>query len=397
MEVKPGYKQTEVGVVPENWEIKKFLDLCILQRGFDITEETKKKGNIPVISSSGLTYYHNEAKVKPPGVVTGRKGMLGNVYYLENPFWPHDTTLWVKDFRGNYPLYVYYFLISFKLQRFDAATSVPTLNRNNLSGEIVATPPLPEQTAIATALSDVDVLISGLDRLIEKKWAIKQAAMQELLTGKRRLPGFDSGKGYKQTEVGEIPEDWEILRLGDNSVSFTGGTPLTSNQNYYGSDYYWITSSDLNKFHIHSVNGMISQAGLEKSSAKTVKKGTLLIALYGATAGVTAITHIDATINQAILAIIPNNFDTTYLFNYFHFRKKWILGTFVQGGQPNLSGEIIRSLMIPHPPLPEQTAIATVLSDMDAEISALETRRAKTLSLKQGMMQELLTGRIRLV
>lgn len=152
MEVKPGYKQTEVGVIPEDWKVKDFTDLCLLQRGFDITEETKKPGNIPVISSSGLSYHHNEAKVKPPGVVTGRKGMLGNGYYLEIPFWPHDTTLWVKNFRGNNPFFVYWFLIAFKLERFDAATSVPTLNRNNLTGVRIPLPPLPEQTAIATAL-----------------------------------------------------------------------------------------------------------------------------------------------------------------------------------------------------------------------------------------------------
>jgi len=95
-----GYKQTVIGLIPEDWEAKDISALCLLQRGFDITESTKSVGDVPVYSSSGLAYFHNEAKVHHPGVVTGRKGILGKVFYIEEPFWPHDTTLWVKDFKS---------------------------------------------------------------------------------------------------------------------------------------------------------------------------------------------------------------------------------------------------------------------------------------------------------
>jgi len=191
--------------------------------------------------------------------------------------------------------------------------------------------------------------------------------------------------------------EWEAKRLGEIAITYSGGTPSTSNRDYYGGEIDWITSSDLNKCLIYSVDGKITKNGLENSSAKFVRKGTLLMALYGATAGVTAITRIDAAINQAVLAIIPKRDDIGYLYEFLTYKKDWIIKTYTQGGQPNLSGEIVRSLLLPLPSLQgEQIAIAGVLSDMDTEISSLEDRLDKTRSLKQGMMQELLTGRIRL-
>ncbi|WP_218082279.1 restriction endonuclease subunit S [Anthocerotibacter panamensis] len=128
-----------------------------------------------------------------------------------------------------------------------------------------------------------------------------------------------------------------------------------------------------------------------------VEPNTLLIALYGATSGITAISKIRAAINQAVLAIVPHQDNTIFLYFKLSALKDWLISKYTQGGQPNLSGEIVKSVEFPIPSLTEQRAIATVLSDMDAEIAALEQRRDKTRALKQGMMQELLTGRIRLM
>ena len=185
----------------DEWRECDISDLCQLQRGFDLTEATRKHGTVPVYSSSGLAYLHCEAKLQPPAVITGRKGQLGRVYFVEEPCWPHDTTLWVKDFKGNDPRFVSIFLGAFRLERFDAATSVPTLNRNNLVGHPIRIPPFQEQRAIAAALGDVDALLARLDRLIAKKRDLKQAAMQQLLTGQTRLPGFRG--------------EWETKRLED--------------------------------------------------------------------------------------------------------------------------------------------------------------------------------------
>jgi len=274
--------------------------------------------------------------------------------------------------------------------RYEEIRSLSNIgNQENLNAAIIKSIliPLPkedeEQRAIATALSDVDALITSLDKLIAKKRGIKQATMQQLLTGRTRLPGFGG--------------EWEVKRLEERCEFYSGGTPSTSNQAFYGGNISWITSSDLNKGRIKEVEGRITQLGIEKSTAKMVKKGTLLLALYGATAGVAAITEVDAAINQAVLAIVPQKDNSEFLFQKLTLLKDWLIKTYTQGGQPNLSGQIVKLVEFSLPPLPEQQAIATVLSDMDAEIVTLERKREKVRALKQGMMQELLTGKTRLV
>jgi type I restriction enzyme S subunit len=192
-------------------------------------------------------------------------------------------------------------------------------------------------------------------------------------------------------------ENWEVKKLGEVCESFSGGTPNTARDDFYGGNINYIASGDLNQKRINSVEGRITALGLSNSSAKIAPKNSLLIAMYGATAGVVALNQIEGAINQAILAVIPfRNYNVEFLFYFFDLNKEWIIITYTQGGQPNLSGGILKNIEIPFPTLPEQTRIATILSDMDAEISALENELAKSRQIKNGMMQELLTGRRRI-
>jgi len=368
MEVKPGFQKSEEGHLPHGWSVKKFSDFCLLQRGFDLTETTRIPGDVPVYSSSGISYYHNVAKENPPGVVTGRKGQLGEVYFIEEPYWPHDTTLWVRNFRKNDPKFVYWYLKSFHLERFDAATSVPTLNRNNLSGIEISIPQPLEQRVIATALSDADAHISSLEQVIAKKRDLKQAAMQELLTGKRRLPGF-SGQ-------------WKIKRLGDVSAIKTG-KKNNEDKKVDGLYPFFVRSQTVERINSYSFDGE-----------------AILIPGEG---GIGAIIHYingKFDYHQRVYKISDFILDTCGKYVYFN-----MLQSFNKQAMRNTVKATVDSLRLPtflefeflSPPLKEQRAIATVLSDMDAELAALEQQRDKTKAIKQGMMQELLTGRIRLV
>lgn len=202
--------------------------------------------------------------------------------------------------------------------------------------------------------------------------------------------------GYNKTMVGVIPEEWKVSSIGEVSTCFSGGTPNTSNSSYYGGNIPWITSSDLNSTRIKDVQGRITAEGFSNSAAKIVSAGTVLLALYGATAGVCAITEIRSAINQAVLAICPEQVNTDYLFQFLHWRKDFLIKTYTQGGQPNFSGEIVKSFFIPLPSLTEQRAIASALSDVDALIAALDRLIAKKSDLKQAAMQQLLTGQTRL-
>ncbi|CAA0226807.1 Type I restriction-modification enzyme S subunit, HsdS family [Tenacibaculum maritimum] len=199
-------------------------------------------------------------------------------------------------------------------------------------------------------------------------------------------------QGFKQTEVGLIPEDWNEIKLGKNAMMFSGGTPNTAVKEYYKGDIPWISSSELNQKNIYSTNRFISENGLNNSSAKLVFENTFLLAMYGATAGICAITKIKGAINQAVLAIESERITSSYLYHFFSLKKEEIILKYCQGGQPNLSGSIVKSIKIPLPPtLKEQKAIATALSDVDNLITSLENLIAKKQAIKQGAMQQLLT------
>ena len=249
-------------------------------------------------------------------------------------------------------------------------------------------PPLEEQAAIAEALSDVDSLISSPQKLIEKKKAIKQGTMQELLTGKKRLPEFSG--------------EWNQFRLGEMTEIYSGGTPSTTISEYWGGSIPWMSSGELNNKKIYDVEGRITQKGMQNSSAHLIPKYCVLIGLagQGKTRGTAAYNYISLCTNQSIAAIYPNDkkFDSRFLYyiidSMYESLRELSSG---DGGRGGLTKGLISNLEIYMPEVPEQQAVAQVLSDMDSEIEQLEKKLAKYQQIKQGMMQELLTGRIRLV
>ncbi|HEX7662774.1 MAG TPA: restriction endonuclease subunit S [Pseudonocardiaceae bacterium] len=143
-----------------DWKRTTIGDVLTLQRGFDITRASQRPGNVPVVSSGGIGSYHDTAAVEGPGVVIGRKGTLGNVFYLDHPYWPHDTTLWVKDFKGSFPRFVYYFFKQLDVSGLDVGSANPTLNRNHVHPIMILWPSRPEQQAIAAMLGALDDKIS---------------------------------------------------------------------------------------------------------------------------------------------------------------------------------------------------------------------------------------------
>ncbi|MDZ8032684.1 restriction endonuclease subunit S [Nostoc sp. DedSLP04] len=177
-------KQTEIGEIPESWIVSRFDSLCVLQRGFDITKKEQKPGKIPVISSGGISSYHNLVKVNGPGVIIGRKGTLGTVYYVDCDYWPHDTTLWVKEFNENNPLFIAYLLYFLNLKRFDSGASNPTLNRNTVHAMTIAYPKKEEQQEIAAILKACDRKIQALEKELTLIDELFHAMLEQLMTGK---------------------------------------------------------------------------------------------------------------------------------------------------------------------------------------------------------------------
>ena len=200
---------------------------------------------------------------------------------------------------------------------------------------------------------------------------------------------------YKQTELGLIPEDWEVKKFNKFSKFYSGGTPLTSKSEYYGGEIPFIKSGEI---YYDRTEQFLTQEGLNNSSAKLVYRGDLLYALYGANSGEVAISQLEGAINQAILCIQQNKdeAETIYLYNYLKLEKSNIINKFLQGGQGNLSADIIKNLQIPIPPLPEQKKIADCLSTWDVAIEKQSQLINALTQRKKALMQQLLTGKKRL-
>ena len=239
-----------------------------------------------------------------------------------------------------------------------------------------------EQRAIAEVLSDVDGLINALDALIAKKRAIKQATMQQLLTGKTRLPGFSG--------------TWETKRVSDFGNVVTGATPSTKVDAFWGEPYPWITPTDISPDRdMITSERLITPEGL--NAIRTLSPDTVLVTCI-ASIGKNAILRTIGSCNQQINAVTPNTaHNAVFLYYLFEFSSDYLLANAGITATNIVSKAAFSNLEFEVPPLEEQRAIAAILSDMDAEIAALEQRRDKTIAIKQGMMQQLLTGKVRLL
>ena len=423
MELKPGYKMTEVGVIPEDWEIKILGDCAAIYRGgsprpIEDYLTTSDNGynwiKIGDVQQNEKFIYRTEEKIIKEGVARSRfvhKGdfllsnsmSFGRPYILKIDGCIHDGWLVIQNYQSSFDTnFLYYLLCSediLKQYRIKAAGSgVLNLNKELVASIEVILPPFAEQQAIAAALSDVDELLSSLDRLIAKKKDIRLATMQELLTGKKRLPGFQVSPAFQKTDVGTIPEDWCSSRFGDIIAKIVGGgTPKRDTPEFWGGDIPWATVKDFTTFSSDKTQEYITQEGVYSSATHVIPAGTLIIATRMAL-GKSAIYKVDVAINQDLKALFfKKNISTNFMYYWFQWYEKNIQslgsGSTVQG----VSIDLLKKISIATPSLAEQQAIASVLSDMDAEIEALEARRDKVRNIKTGMMQELLTGKTRLV
>jgi type I restriction enzyme S subunit len=383
--MKPGYKQTEVGVIPEEWDVVALGSLTTTVASGK-SRSGGGQGTYPVHGSTGIIGYTERPEYEGDSILAARVGAnAGKLNLVSGKYGVTDNTIMLR-LRGGYSLPFFWRQLETKrLNSLVFGSGQPLITGSQLKALSLTVPPLPEQRAIATALSDVDGLLGGLDRLIAKKRDLKQAAMQQLLTGQTRLPGWDGA--------------WEVKRLGDVAEMGSGGTPTSSVPAYYDGDIPWASISDMTKGGkvISSTDRNLTRAGFTNSAAQMFPAGTILYAMY-ASLGECSIAGISLCSSQAILGIRPKDKLNGEFLYYFLTSLKVIVKTLgQQGTQANLNKGMVQDFRLSLPPLPEQTAIAKVLTEMDGELAVLEQRREKTRALKQAMMQELLTGRTRLV
>ena len=412
--MRPGYKLTAVGEIPEEWEIKNLDKLGIFAKGNGVRKEDATSGTIACVRYGEIYTHHNEVihvvnsfisekvakkskKLKSGDILFAGSGETkeeigkNTVFIGDGESYAGGDIIIFSPTEGCSIFWSYLFnspLATRQKASKGQGDAVVHISITSLSTITIPCPPFSEQQAIAESLSDVDALLVSLDQLIAKKRDIKQATMKQLLTGEKRLPGFC--------------EEWVTLTLGNYADFYTGGTPSTIIKEYWGGEIKWMSSGDLHLKRIQDVPGRITARGLDNSPAKFVPLYSVLIGLagQGKTRGTVAINNVVLTTNQSIAAIhpFPDTIDYQYLYYNLDSRYKELREqSSGDGGRGGLNIKLLEKVGIHLPSTTsEQAAIAEVLSDMDAEIVALEQRRDKTRQIKQAMMQELLTGRIRL-
>jgi len=414
--VPKGYKQTEVGVIPEDWEEAR-LGSCATFRtgpfGSALHKSDYVQGGVPIINPMQIvdgklvptaTMSITEAAAQALGefrlsvgeVVIGRRGDMGRcaVVGTEEVGWLCGTGSMIVRPRPSVDgRFIQRMLSSPSIIRAIESTAVGTtmvnLNQATLSSLVIPIPPQKiEQEAIAEALSDADALIESLEQLLAKKRQIKQGAMQELLTGKKRLPSFSG--------------EWQVSKLSEVADIRSGGTPSTTQSQFWDGEVLWCTPTDITTLKGHkylsNTNRKITELGLKASSAEIIPANSIVMTSR-ATIGECAISAVPLSTNQGFKNFVPFDcMDADFLYYLLLTQKQKFISlcagsTFLEIGKGQLTDFEVRRPALKG----EQTAIAKVLCDIDVELAVLEEKLAKTCAAKQGVMQELLTGRIRLI
>ena len=422
--VNAGYKQTEVGIIPEDWDVmplhkltKQIIDGTHHTPTYTsdgvpflrVTDVQSSEINLEILKYISLEEHQiltQRCKPEAGDLLLSKNGTIGITKVVD---WDWEFSVFVSlalikviQERLNVNYLCQFFNSDYLSQQIRGRSkqgAVTNLHLEEIREFLIPTPPfIEEQTAIATVLSDVDALIASLNAQIAKKRDIKTATMQQLLTGKQRLAGFGAGKGMKPSELGEIPEDWEVIPLSgmvdirDGTHASpkykTEGIPLVTSKNLVGriidlSDASLISTEDADEINKRS----------------KVHKGDILMSMIGTIGSAILVKDEPDFCIKNIALFKPKRINGQYLFCLMQspFFQSYIADRLDGGIQKFISLGVLRTLLIIHPPIDEQAAIAGGLSAMDEDIAALEQRLAKTKAMKQGMMQELLTGRTRLV
>jgi len=277
-------------------------DFLTLKRGYDLPEHARLPGEIPVVSSSGITGTHKEAKVDGPGVVTGRYGTLGEVFYIEEPFWPLNTALYVQDFKGNHRRFVSYFLKWVLNGTESNKAAVPGVNRNDLHARKVGVPEdLCEQAAIASVLSAYDDLIENNRRRIQLLEQAARLLYKEWFVH-LRFPG------HEHTQIIDgVPEGWEKKTAFEVMDVLSGGTPKTTNPSYWDGDIPFFTPKDATDFaYAHDTEKSITEAGLKNCNSNFYPKDTVFITARG-TVGKINLAQRPMAMNQSCYALVAHS------------------------------------------------------------------------------------------
>ncbi|HHX8481659.1 TPA: restriction endonuclease subunit S [Vibrio diabolicus] len=381
-------------IKPTRWSYGDLLNFLELKRGHDLPLQDRCDGEYPIIGSNGVTGFHNKAISLSQGVITGRSGTLGKVYFSEKPYWPLNTSLYIVDFKGNAPKYCYYFLKHFPLEKFGTGTGVPTLNRNIVHKQKVVFPPVLEQQKIADILSTVDKKIDLIDQKIEETEKLKIGIMQKLFSegiGVQDENGdWQPHTEFQNSPFGKIPRAWKYAPVKSLvSIKSPKYDPKIKTES--------LPCIELE--HLSQGSGEIlgTVNSLELASTKNCfAKGDVLFGKLRPYLKKFAKPNFNGVCSSEIW--VMKTTDNKVLHNDFWFyfiqSERFINEANKSCGtkMPRADWKVVSELILPIPSFCEQLGIAKILECVDAKLGLLKQQKAETQRLKKGLMQKLLTG-----
>ena len=369
-------------------------EFVTLKRGYDLPSSRRVDGSVPVVSSSGVTGHHDTAKVKGPGVVTGRYGTLGEVFFITDDFWPLNTSLYVRDFKGNEPRFSAYVLESVLARKSSDKAAVPGVNRNDLHGlNVRVTRDLGQQRAVVSILSAYDDLAENNRRRIRLLEQTARLIYQEWFVH-LRFPGYEH---VTVTVTDGMPQGWERRKIGDICETVGGGTPSTKVSEYWHGDIPWVVPSDVTKndcFVLLDSERKITEKGLRDSSTKMVPADTILMTSR-ASVGFFALVDTEVCTNQGFINIVTQD-EEARLFLLFNLasRVDEIRSNAKGTTYPEISKARFREMdvLVPSPSVTRQ--FARVADDIIRQVLCLKRSVCHLARARDILLPRLMNGGI---
>ena len=387
-------------MTPNGWRTITFGDAASLAYGKSLPAAQRKNGVVPVCGANGIIGFHDEPLARGPGIIVGRKGSVGAVTWVDKDFWPIDTTYYVKSKEPSDARWLYYAVSNLGLDKLNEATGIPGLNRSTAAAVTFYVPPLPEQRKIAAILSSLDDAIEKTQAVIDQVQVVKRGLMQELLT--RGLPGRHTR--FKQTEIGEIPEEWRTVSLAECGAGVTSGSRGWAK--YYSDDgALFLRITNLARGSIRLQLGDTKHVTLPQRSAEAIRTRVQPRDLV-----------ISITADLGMVGVIPEDIGEAYVNQHValvrfcsHEMRSEFAGYFLttdvarnrfqrlndSGAKAGLNLATIKNMTVPQPPCAEQDLIVKILSTMEDRLAG-EVRTLDGLAAaKSALMSVLLTGELR--
>ena len=366
-----------------------------LKRGYDLPSRDRREGSIPILGSSGITGWHDEAKSDGPGVTIGRSGAIGVATYSLEPFWPLNTALYVADFRDNHPRYVYYVLDAIDFRSFNSGAAQPSLNRNYLGSIPVWRPDYETQKRISGMLGALDdsvennryriQVLKEMARSLYQDWFVHRR-----LAGHEAVEAVDSGSSSSHVE-------WDFTTLGEAATWLSGGTPSTKVPEYWGAEVPWITSGSLTSFLLDSSDRMLTQLGAREGS-RIVDRDTTLFVVRGmslATEFRYGIADVPLAFGQDCKALVAKpGIEPLFLALSIAAMAEEILGMveYAAHGTGKLSSDRIKALTLPLPPAETQRAFVAAVEPMRELMSNLRAQNLVLGEIRSILLPRLVSG-----